>query len=169
MVFYLENEIPMSAQELWQTMHTKRFDAFVAKEYNLLAYIELEKQISNDIMKRRVRIISKIDRNYLTRSIAKRILGSDILVYEEIQKKYLNRFELHWQIIPPVFKDKFKASGLLKLEPIDNSKCIRIREGSLDISLFGANRLMEIIAAAQSKKSKDRFCQIVEKWKTLNV
>ncbi|MBF0226270.1 MAG: hypothetical protein HQK76_12515 [Desulfobacterales bacterium] len=166
MFFYLENKIPMSAVELWQTMHTPIFDAFVAKEYNLLAYIELEKQISNDIMQRRVRIISKIDGNYLTRSIAKKILGSDILVYEEIQKKYLNSFELHWRIIPPVFEDKFEASGILRLKPINENQCIRIREGTINIALFGADRLMKIIAAAQSKKNEDRFSQIVKKWKT---
>ena len=32
----IENEIPMSAQELWQTWHTPEFDAFTAKEYELL-------------------------------------------------------------------------------------------------------------------------------------
>ena len=38
MDFYVENEIPMSAQELWRTMHTPEFDAFVAREYGLYAY-----------------------------------------------------------------------------------------------------------------------------------
>ncbi|MBF0452073.1 MAG: hypothetical protein HQK75_15325 [Candidatus Magnetomorum sp.] len=42
MNFYIENEIPISAQELWQAMHTPPFDAFVKKEYHLIAYIELE-------------------------------------------------------------------------------------------------------------------------------
>ena len=35
MDFYVENEIPMSAQELWQTMHTPKFDTFVAREHGL--------------------------------------------------------------------------------------------------------------------------------------
>ncbi len=59
MDFYVENEIPMSAQELWRTMHTPEFDAFVAREYGLYAYIELERQVSDNMLKRRVRIVDR--------------------------------------------------------------------------------------------------------------
>jgi len=165
MKFYLENEIPISAQELWQTMHTLVFDDFVAKEYDLIAYIELEKQISDNMIQRRVRVISNLNKNYITQHIGKKILGSDVLTYEEIQTKYLNKFELHWKIIPPVLTDKFEASGILRLEPINENRCIRIREGGIHIAMFGAERLMKMVAAVQSKKNNDRFSQVVEKWK----
>jgi len=168
MIIYCENEVPMSAKELWRSMHTQSFDALVAKEFSLLGYIELEKKVSNNIMKRRVRIISRIDYNFFTQKMAKKILGSDILTYEEVQTKDLSRFELYWEIIPPVYKDKFEASGILRLEPLSNNSCIRIREGSVKVNLPGANRLMKIFAAVQSKKNTDRFLNIVEKWKTSN-
>ena len=93
MHIYLENEIPMSAKELWQTMHTPEFDAFVAKEYGLSGYIELESQVLDNMLKRRVRIVSPIDRNFMIRRIARTILGQDKIIYEEIQEKYLDQFK----------------------------------------------------------------------------
>jgi len=168
MKFHIENEVQMSATELWQTLHTPEFDAFVAREYGLKAYIEIEKQTSNHMMHRRVRIITKVDLNYTAQRIANRILGGDELVYEEIQEKYFDRFEMHWRIEPPVFKDKFQMSGLLMLKPIDDNRCLRIREGIIDVGLFGLNGLLEMFYTLQSRRVKDRFAMVVEKWKSQN-
>ena len=166
MDFYVENEIPMSAQELWRTMHTPEFDAFVAREYGLYAYIELERQVSDNMLKRRVRIVSTLDQHYYpVQSFARMILGQDNLIYEEIQEKYLDHFEMHWRIIPPVFPDKFDAYGTLRLIPIGRNRCIRVREGTVQVRLSGVDLLMKMITAVQSEKTKDRFPQVVENWK----
>lgn len=168
MKFHIENEVRMSAEQLWQTLHTPEFDAFVAGEYGLKEYIELEKQTLNHMMRRRVRIITKVDLNYTAQSIANRILGGDELVYEEIQEKYFDRFEMHWRIEPPVFKDKFQMSGVLRLEHIDDNRCLRIREGTIDVGLLGANGLLKMFYTLQSKKVQDRFAMVVDKWKSQN-
>jgi hypothetical protein len=166
MHIYIENEIPMSAEELWQTMHTPEFDAFVAKEYGLSGYIELERLVSDNMLKRRVRIVSTIDRNYMIQSLARKILGQDKLIYEEIQEKCLDRYEMCWRIIPPVFPEKFDAYGTLRLIPEGRNRCIRVREGMIQVRLPGVDGLMKMIAAVQSEKTKDRFPQVVEKWKS---
>lgn len=166
MQFYLENKIPMSAKELWQTMHTPEFDAFVAQEYGLSSYIELERQILDNLLKRRVRIVSTIDQHFMILSIARTILGQDKLIYEEIQEKYLDRYEMRWWIIPPVFPEKFDAYGTLRLIPAGRNWCIRVREGTIQVRLPGVDGLMKMIAAVQSEKTKDRFPQVVDKWKS---
>jgi hypothetical protein len=164
MHFYLENEIPMSAKELWQTMHTPEFDAFVAQEYGLSGYIELERQVSDNMLKRRVRIVSPIDRHFMIHSIAETILGQDRLVYEEIQEKCLDRFEMYWRIIPPAFPEKVDVHGVLRLIPLKQDRCIRVREGTIQVRLPGIDRLMKMVASIQSEKNKDRFPQVVQKW-----
>ena len=82
MEFHLEHEVPMSAQELWLLLHTPEFDAFVAKEYGLKAYIELERNILDNMIRRKVRIVSKVDLNYVVQRLAHKVLGGDELVYE---------------------------------------------------------------------------------------
>ena len=165
MEFRLEDEVPMSAQELWLILHTPEFDAFVAKEYGLKAYIELDRNTLDNVMRRRVRVIKKVDLNYAVKRLAQKVLGGDELVYEEIQEKYFDRFEMSWRIVPPVLKDKFEAYGILLLKPIDENRCIRIREGIVQIHMFGVTQMLEWIAGLQTKRTKDKFPHVVSNWK----
>jgi hypothetical protein len=66
MDFLIENVIPMSAPELCSVLHTPGFDAFMAREYVLKVYFELEKIISNQMMQRRLRVVTTVSLNFIT-------------------------------------------------------------------------------------------------------
>ena len=172
MDFRLENEIPMSAQELWRTLHTPEFDTFTAREYELKAYMELEKQVSDNLIHRRVHITIGTDLSYIPFGLAHKILGGNEIIYEEIQDKYLDRYEMHWKnkwIEPSLFKDKIRVSGVLRLNPIDEGRCKRIREMSIHIRIFGVGHILEGMAAEQAKRTSDKFSRVVAKWKSENA
>ena len=172
MDFRLENEIPMSAQELWRTLHTPEFDTFTAREYELKAYMELEKQVSDNLIHRRVHITIGTDLSYIPFGLAHKILGGNEIIYEEIQDKYLDRYEMHWKnkwIEPSLFKDKIRVSGVLRLNPIDKGRCKRIREMSIHIRIFGVGHILEGMAAEQAKRTSNKFSRVVAKWKSENA
>jgi len=93
----LENEIPISAEELWRILHTPEFDAFTAREYQLKEYIELEKQVSGCLIQRRVRIVTGTDLSYIPFGLGIRLLGGNEVIYEEVQNKYRDRYEMNWE------------------------------------------------------------------------
>jgi hypothetical protein len=162
----------MSAQELWRIMHTPEFDAFAAREYELMAYKELEKQVSDNLIHRRLRIITGTGLSYIPLGLAHKILRDSKIIYEEIQDIYLDRYEMHWKnkwIEPSSFKDKIQVSGWLRLIPIDEGRCQRIRKMSIHIRIFGVGHLLEGMAAEQAKKTSEKFSQVVAKWKSENA
>ena len=168
----LENEIPISAEELWRIMHTPEFDAFTAKEYEFKEYKELKRQVSGNLIHRRVRITTGTDLSYIPFGLAHKILGGNEIIYEEIQDKYLDRYEMHWEdkwIEPPSFRDKVQVSGVLLLIPIDEGRCKRIRKMSVHIRIFGLRYILEGIVAEQAKKTSEKFSQVVAKWGSKNT
>ncbi len=165
----LENEIPISAQELWQILHTPEFDALTAREYELKEYTEIERSTTESLTKRRVRVVTGTDLSYIPRGIAHGILGSDNVIYEETQYKYNHRYEMRWSdkwIEPPLFREKFRGSGTLRLIPIDDGRCTRIRNLSIHIDLFAVGPILEKMVAEQAKKTSGKFSSVVAQWKT---
>ena len=162
------NEIPMSAQELWKILGTPEFDAFVAREYELKEYTEIERSVTESLTKRRVRIVSGTELSYIPRGLAHKILRSDRVVYEEIQYKYNHRYEMRWSgrwIEPSLLKHNLRGGGRLQLIPIDGDRCSRIREIRLHIDLFAIGPVLEGMAAEQAKKTSGKFSRVVAKWK----
>ena len=162
------NEIPMSAQGLWQILHTPEFDALTAKEYELKEYTEIEKSVTESLTKRRVRVVTGTDLSYIPWGLAHKILRSNRVVYEETQYKYNHRHEMRWSnkwVEPLLFKDKIRCSGTFRLIPIDNARCRRIREMSIHIDIFGVGPILEGIVAEQAKKTSGKFSRVVARWK----
>ena len=165
MNFRIENVIPMSAQGLWAVLHTPEFDSFMAREYGLKIYSELEKNLSDTMMQRRLRVVTTVNLNFVMQMIYDQILGKAELEYEVIQEKCLNRYAMYWEIVPPVLVDKFRFSGMIRLKPIDEKRCLMIREGNIQIDISMGKLILESIIATKSKIMKHRFRQLVEKWK----
>ena len=158
----------MSAEELWKVLGTPEFDVFVAEEFELKEYIEIERSVTESLTRRKVRIVAGTDLSYVPRGLAHKILRSDRVVYEEIQYKYNHRYEMRWSnewIEPPLFKDNFKGLGRLQLVPISENRCNRIREISLNIDLFAVGPVLEAMAAEQAKKTSRKFSRVVTRWK----
>jgi hypothetical protein len=155
----------MSAPDLWSVLHTPEFDAFMAREYGLKVYFELEKNLSDRMMQRRVRVVTTEGLNFFMKMICNQILGKAELEYEVIQEKCLNRYAMYWEIVPPVLKDKFRFSGMIRLKPIDEKRCLMVREGNIQIDVSVGKLILESIIATKSKIVKNRFRQLVEKWK----
>ena len=62
---------------------------------------------------------------------------------------------MHWKnkwIEPSLFIDKIRVSGVLRLIPIDEIRCRRIREMSIHIGIFGVGPILEGMVAEQEKK-----------------
>ena len=165
MNFRIENVIPMSAQGLWAVLHTPEFDSFMAREYGLKIYSELEKNLSDTMMQRRLRVVTTVNLNFVMQMIYDQILGKAELEYEVIQEKCLNRYAMYWEIVPPVLVDKFRFSGMIRLKPIDEKRCLMIREGNIQIDISMGKLILESIIATKSIIMKHRFRQLVEKWK----
>ncbi len=158
----------MSAQELWKILGTPEFDTFVAKEYELKEYTELERSITESLTKRRVRIVTGTNLSYIPWGFAHKILRSDRVVYEETQYKYNHRYEMRWSnewLEPPLLKDRLRGRGRLRLIPIDEGRCKRIREMTLHIDLFAVGPILEGMAAERAKKTSGKFSRVVAKWK----
>jgi hypothetical protein len=163
----LEDEVPMSAQELWRTLHTPEFDAFLAREYEFKASMELERRVSDNRIHRRVRIITGTDLSYIPFGLAHKILGGNEIIYEEIQDKSLDRYDMRWKnewIEPSSLKDRIQVSGVLRLIPVDEGRCKRIREVNLRIRMPGVGHILEGMAADQAKKTSKKFSDAVAKW-----
>ena len=168
----IENEIPISARELWKILHTPEFDAFTAKEYELKEYREMERSTAHGLTKRRVRIVAGTDLSYIPWGLAHKILRGDEVVYEETQYKYTHRHEMRWStewIEPPLLKNKIRVSGTLRLIPIDEDRCKRIRDMSIRITLFGIGSILEGRVAEQARKTSEKFCRMVAKWKAASL
>ncbi len=168
----LEHVIPISAQELWRALQTPEFDDFVAREYKLKAYTELEKQVKDNLIERRLRIIVGKGLPYISFGLAHKILGNSEIIYEELQGKYLDRYEMYWMdkwIEPSLFSNKIQVSGKLRLIPIDEGRCRLIREGSVHIKIFGVGHLLEGMVAEQAKNISKKFSLVVAKWSSKNA
>lgn len=72
---------------------------------------------------------------------------------------------MYWEIVPPVLKDKFRFSGMIRLKPIDEKRSLMVREGNIHIDISVGKLILESIIATKSKIMKNRFRQLVEKWK----
>ncbi|MEE8381685.1 MAG: hypothetical protein V3R78_07405 [Thermodesulfobacteriota bacterium] len=68
-----------------------------------------------------MRIITGTKFSYIPFGLAHKILGSNEVVYEEIQDKYRDRHEMHWenkQLLQEKFKAAFPELGMVvKSEP----------------------------------------------------
>ena len=165
----LEDEIPISAEELWRILHTPEFDAFTAREYELKEYTELEKRVSDILIWRRVRIVTGTDLSYIPFGLAHKLVGGNQVIYEEIQTQYRHRYEMTWKnewIEPARFRDKIRVSGTLRLYPFDEERCKRIRDMLIHVRIFGIGPILEGMAAEQAKKTGRKFSQVVAKWKS---
>jgi hypothetical protein len=89
-----EDVVPVSAKELWQVLQTPEFDDFIAREYKLKVYREIERQVSDNLIERRMRIVAAPDLSAIPFALAKKIPGNEITC-EELQGKYLDRYEMY--------------------------------------------------------------------------
>lgn len=165
----LEDEIPISAEALRRILHTPEFDAFTAREYELKEYTELEKRVSDNLIRRRVRIVTGMDLSYIPFGLAHKLVGGNEVIYEEIQNQCRDRYEMTWKngwIEPARFRDRIRVSGALRLYPLDEERCKRIREMLIHIRIFSIGPILEGMAAEQAKKTGRKFSQMVAKWKS---
>jgi hypothetical protein len=119
-----------------------------------------------------VRITVGTDLSYIPFGLAHKILGSNEIIYEEIQGKYLDRYEMYWKdkwIEPSSFRNKIQVSGNLQLIPVDDAQCKLIREAIVHIQIFGVGHILEGMAAEQAKKTSEKFSQVVAKWGSENT
>ena len=154
---------------MWRILHTPEFDAFTAREYELKEYTELEKKVSDNLIQRKVRVVTGTELSYIPFGMAHKLLGGNEVVYEEIQNQYLDRYEATWKnqwIEPARFRDKIRVSGTLRLHPLDEEWCRRVRDMRIHIRIFGIGPILEGMAAEQAKKTGQRFSQMVAKWKS---
>ena len=166
--FRIANEIPMSAQTLWETAHTPEFCAFLAREYGLIQR-EMDREIHGDMMHRRIRTVVARSVPEWIGSIVTCFLGTKEITYDEIQEKRLDRFEMCWYIESPVLRDRICCSGTLRLTPVDAECCVRTVEGEILVKLIAIGGTLEKSICKEIKNTAQNLAEVVTKWKALNV
>jgi hypothetical protein len=126
-------EVPVNAKVLYDVMYTKEFDEYVIEaglvnNVEHLKYDEKEGQL-NKI----VRVTPPIPPSLL--AMSQTTLGSQAFTYEEHSTKYLDRFEIDFEIknMPIVGQYVETSKGKLRLVAIDDTKC-RL-EGFFDLRI----------------------------------
>lgn len=116
-------EVPVSAKALFDVMYTKEFDQY-AIEAGLVSNVEhLVFEEAGDHIKKIVRVTPPIPE--ALRSITTSYFGDQAFTYDEHSKKYLDRFEIEFEIknVPIVNHYIETSKGRLKLIEVDANRC----------------------------------------------
>jgi hypothetical protein len=168
MKFRFADEVPMSAREFWDTAHSPDFSAFLTREYGVVQR-ELERETADHLVRRRLRIAVCRNLPDWVCKIATELLGTDEMVYDEIQDIRLDAFELRWSIEPPVLRDKIHGSGRLWLTPIDANHCMQSIEGEILVKIFGVGGKLEDVIVQEIRDSNENLAEVVARWKIRNA
>jgi hypothetical protein len=162
--FRIANEIPMSAEDLWNTAHKPEFLAFLAGEHGLMQR-EMERKIRDRWMHWRVRVTVCRSLPDFINKLVRGVLGAEEIAYDEIHEKRLDDFELFWRIESPMIKEKVQGSGTVRLMPMDGGRCLRTIEGEIHVRVFGVGGTMEKFIAREIQEASRNLAGLVVKWK----
>jgi hypothetical protein len=83
--------------------------------------------------------------------VVQKVLGAEHLSYELIQHMDDERFHMHWEIVPPVSKDRFEGKGEFWLEAREGGTVRRVT-GLIEIRIpLVGGRIEKMLAAEISK------------------
>lgn len=142
MKLHCEHEIPLPADAFWEVLHAPRYEALVAEAANLHEYRELERRDDGDAIYRRLLGRPELPAP-LARLLARIAPGAGAPSYVEEQWRSKTRREVRWRMQPSVLPERSRIEGTLRIEPLDAQRCRRVLDGSVDVDLFGAGRLVE--------------------------
>lgn len=165
MHFTIEHTIPMGREEYWRILHDREFEAFQARELKLKAYDEISATQEGDVVRRRVRVKPQAQLPETIKKLLASYINPDEIGYEEEQEKYLKDYYLKFRIHPPIFADRVRIAGVFSLQELDSSRCLRLLEGDIEISLFGIGRIVEKFILEELRRTYDKIPDIVRRWK----
>lgn len=158
-----EHFVPAEPKDYWDLMENPTFLAATDANSGLLRET-LRDEPGADEGGRRLLHVRWTSKRELPRMV-KKVLGADHLSYELIQHMDDERFHMHWEIVPPVSKDRFDGTGEFWLEPAPGG-CVRKVTGTIDIRIPIVGARIEKALAAEISKSHAANAKTATEWLT---
>ena len=142
MKLHCAHEIPLPADAFWEVLHAPRYEALVAEAAGLGEYTELERRDDPDAIYRRLH--SRPELPDALRGLLRRIApGTETASYIEEQWRSKSQREVRFRMEPSVLADRVRIEGVVRIEARGRTRCVRILDGVVEVSLFGLGTLVE--------------------------
>lgn len=156
----LKHEINCSEEQFWKVFFDQKFNTTLFLEGLGFPEFEILEQTETDgDVKRRVRGRPKMD---VPKPVAK-VLG-DSFGYEEEGKFVASSKTWSWEMIPNTLKGKLINKGKLTVEAIDDNKCRRVAELTVEAKVFGVGGLLEKTTEGEMRTGWDKSAVFMNKW-----
>eukprot|EP00163_Fabomonas_tropica_P008922 TRINITY_DN18708_c0_g1_i1.p1 TRINITY_DN18708_c0_g1~~TRINITY_DN18708_c0_g1_i1.p1 ORF type:complete len:423 (-),score=39.68 TRINITY_DN18708_c0_g1_i1:32-1300(-) len=155
--------VPMEASEFWQVRGTPEFMEFSRVEQNLIALEVLEEYEEDGHKCQNIRTVPNVS----IPRIVKPILGGKPLEFVDLYKTPLSTppYTQSFVTTPPVLPNKIKVSGELTVTPINDQECRQKLVANVDVSVWGAGKVISNIIMDNMKTSMANIPKLVQKWK----
>ncbi|MBL9003217.1 MAG: DUF2505 domain-containing protein [Myxococcales bacterium] len=158
--FTVTHEIHCNAEKFWKLFFDKDFNTALFKNHLGFPEFNIVEQTENDTeLVRRISGQPKMD---MPGPIAK-LLGSNF-GYKEDGKLDKKTSVWRWKMTPSALADKLRNEGMMRIEPIGDSKIRRIAEITIEAKIFGVGGLLESTSEKQLRDGWDRSAQFMNDW-----
>jgi hypothetical protein len=138
---YCQHRISRSAEGLWAVLHTPAFEAHLGKAIGLAEYCELERAEDEASIYRRIRVVPSVPAAF--RMALRGVGGRGEVGYVEEQWRSKRRMDVRWKMTPFLLADRVRVEGLIRIQPVDDSSCLRILDGEVEVRIPGVGGLIE--------------------------
>jgi len=158
--FTVTHEINCNAETFWKLFFDKSFnETMYRNELGFPRFDILDQQETDAKLTRKVAGQPKMD---VPAPVAK-LLGSNFAYVEEGTLDKSTKI-WRWKLIPSTLADKMRTEGVVRLEPIGDSKVRRIAEIEIEVKVFGVGGLMESSAEKQLRQGWDQSAIFMNKY-----
>ena len=152
------HRIPRSADAFWSMLHEDPYESRWAEAIGLRAYRELERHEGPIEIYRRIQVEVALPDALL--SLIRRAGASGPPSYVEEQWRSRSERVVRWRITPNTFADRARASGIVRVEPRGPASCARFLDGSIEVDVPIAGRLIERMAVAMVVDSYEKGAKL---------
>jgi len=152
------HRIPLSADAFWSLLHEDPYESQWAEAIGLRAYRELEGHESASEIYRRIQVEVAVPDALL--SLIRLAGASGPPSYVEEQWRSRTERAVRWRITPSTFNDRARASGIVRVEPRGPASCERFLDGSIEVDVPIAGKLIERMAVAMVVDSYEKGAKL---------
>jgi len=88
----------------------------------------------------------------------------DSFGYEEVCSLDRERNIWSWKLVPNKMTDRLKTSGTMRLEAMDDGKCRRIDEATMEAKVFGIGGLFERSTEKEVVSTWEKEASFINRW-----
>jgi hypothetical protein len=162
MRLHCAHEIGMGAEAFWSIIHAPEYEAAVAEAVGLREYREIERREEDDAVYRRIRVVPELSPQL--RALLGRITRDPAGAYIEEQWRSKRECSVRWKTTPPFLPDRVRIEGVVRVEPIDEWRCLRVLEGEVRIRVLGLGALAERAVVSQTVETYGKTARVAERF-----